>query len=113
MTDEQKPGKIFAAIVAIMRACDAIAKDAKNKDQGWYYRSIEAVYNVVGKLMRDHGVFSQPVVIEERHETGTSKRGEPLHRCFLKVQYTFSAEDWSSVVVVVAAEAMDSSDKST
>jgi len=106
-------GKIYKAITAIMRQVGAIGKDAKNESQKYQYRSAEAVYNRVQPLMATHGVFSVPKVLEESHETGQSKGGGPMHWARLRVQYTFFADDGSSIEVVVSAEGMDSGDKAT
>jgi len=110
---EQKPGKIFEAIVAIMREVGPIAKDKKNEQRGFNYRSAEAVYNRVQPVLAVHGVFSVPRVQEEQRETGQSKAGGTMHWVFLRVEYTFFAADGSYVVVVVSGEAMDAGDAAT
>jgi hypothetical protein len=108
-----KPGKIYRAVVQIMREVGAIGKDSKNQTQNYAYRSAEAVYNRVQPLMATHGVFSVPRVLEESRETGQSKQGGTMHWAFLRVEYTFYAEDGSNIVVVVSGEGMDSGDKAT
>lgn len=110
---EQIPGKIYRAIVEIMRDVGAIGKDSKNEQRGFNYRSAEAVYNRVQPLLATHGVFSVPRLLEERRETGQSKSGGAMHWTFLQVEYTFYAEDGSNIIVVVPGEAMDSGDAST
>ncbi len=113
MTDEQKTGKIYQAIIAIMRDVGAVGKDSINEQQKYKYRGAEAVYNRVQPMLATHGVFSVPRVLEEHRETGTSKAGGTMHWAFLKVEYTFYASDGSNVVVVVSGEGMDSGDKAT
>lgn len=105
--------KIHQAIVAVMREVGAIGKDAKNEQQNYKYRSIEQVYNRVQPLFATHGIFSHPKVIEQTRETGKSKKGGDLHYAILTVEYTFSAEDGSSIAVTVVGEGMDSGDKAS
>jgi len=112
MTDN-RTGKIYQAIVAIMRSVGAIGKESENTQQNYKYRGAEAVYNRVQPLMATHGVFSVPRVLEEKHETGTTSKGGTMHWSFLRVEYTFYADDGSNIVVVVSGQGMDSGDKST
>lgn len=104
---------IHQAIVAVMREVGAIGKDAKNEQQGYNYRSIEQVYNRVQPLFAKHGIYSHPKVIEQTRETGKTKTGGTLHYSILTVEYTFSAEDGSSIVVTVVGEGMDPGDKAS
>lgn len=104
---------IHQAIVAVMREVGAIGKDSKNEGQQYNYRSIEAVYNRVQPLFATHGIFSYPKVIEQHRETGKSKQGGDLHYVTLTVEYTFAAEDGSSIAVTVVGEGMDSGDKAS
>lgn len=112
MTDN-RTGKIYQAIVAIMRSVGAIGKESENTQQNYKYRGAEAVYNRVQPLMATQGVFSVPRVLEEKHETGTTSKGGTMHWSFLRVEYTFYADDGSNIVVVVSGQGMDSGDKST
>ncbi len=105
--------KIHEAIVAVMNEVGAIGKDSKNEQQHYNYRSIEQVYNRVQPLFAKHGIFSYPKVIEQARETGQSKSGGALHYAILTVEYTFSAEDGSSIAVTVVGEGMDSGDKAS
>ncbi len=105
--------KIHEAIVAVMNEVGAIGKDSKNEQQHYNYRSIEQVYNRVQPLFAKHGIFSYPKVIEQTREAGKSKSGGTLHYAILTVEYTFSAEDGSSIVVTVVGEGMDSGDKAS
>lgn len=105
--------KIHKAIVAVMREVGAIGKDEKNEQQRFNYRSIEAVYNRVQPLFAQHGIFSYPKVIEQARAEGKSKQGGVIHYAILTVEYTFAAEDGSSIAVVVVGEGMDSGDKAS
>ena len=104
---------IHEAIAAIMADCPAITKSQKNQQQGFMYRGIDVVMNVLQPLMIKHKVFVVPEVIDSvREERQTSKGGNLIYTT-LKVKYTFYAEDGSSVSAVVQGEGMDSGDKSS
>ena len=104
---------IYQSIAAIMADCPAISKSQKNQQQGFMYRGIDVVMNVLQPLMIKHKVFAVPEVIEsERRERTTSKGGNLIFTA-LKVRYTFYAEDGSSISAVVQGEGMDSADKSS
>ena len=105
--------KIHKAIVAVMREIGAIGKDSKNEQQNYKYRSVEEVYNRVQPLFAKHGIFSYPKVIDQTRETGKSKSGGTLHYAILTVEYTFAADDGSSIAVTVVGEGMDSGDKAS
>lgn len=105
--------KINQAIVTVMREIGAIGKDSTNEQQKYKFRSIEAVYNRVQPLFAKHGIFSYPKVLEQSRETGTTKAGGVMHYAILTVEYTFAAEDGSSISVTVVGEGMDSGDKAS
>lgn len=109
---ENNAGKIYAAISAIMSEIGAIAKDRKNVAQGYAYRGIEDFYNAVHPLMSKYHVFSVPKVLSKEREERTTKTGAALIYTMLTVEYTFFAEDGSSITTVVTGEGMDSGDKS-
>ena len=110
--DSGHGGKIYAAISAIMAEIGAIAKDRKNVQQGYAYRGIEDFYNAIHPLMSKYHVFSVPKVLSKEREERTTKAGAALIYTMLTVEYTFFAEDGSSITTVVTGEGMDSGDKS-
>jgi len=104
---------IHKAIIAVMREVGAIGKNSTNVQQNYKFRSIEDVYNRVQPLFAEHGIFSYPKVIaQDRKEVKTAKGGT-LHYAILTVEYTFAAEDGSSIAVTVVGEGMDSGDKAS
>lgn len=109
---ENNVGKIYAAISSIMAEIGAIAKDRKNVSQGYAYRGIEDFYNAIHPLMSKYHVFSVPKVLSKEREERTTKAGAALIYTMLTVEYTFFAEDGSSITTVVTGEGMDSGDKS-
>lgn len=110
---DAKPGKIFAALAAVMAEVDAIGKNKKNEQQHFRYRGIDDVYNAIHPLMAKHGVLCVPQVIESRREERTSSNNKALMHTISRVRYAFFAVDGSSVEAVVDGEGMDSGDKST
>lgn len=105
--------KIYGAILAIMRDCPAISKGQRNQQQGFMYRGIDVVMNVFQPLLAKHGVFVVPKVLESHREERKTSKGGNLIYTVMTVEYTFYAEDGSSVRAVVQGEGMDSADKSS
>jgi hypothetical protein len=105
--------KIYAAMAAIQRDLDAIAKNSRNTQQGFHFRGIDAVYNEMHEHFAKHGVFCLPEVIEERSEERQTQKGGTLIYRILKIRYTFMADDGSWVSCVVIGEGMDSGDKAS
>lgn len=105
-------GKIYRAIADVMRDIGAVGKDAVNGNDGYKYRSIDAVMNALNPAMVKNGVIAVPKVIESRREERAKKDGSGLIFSVVKVSYTFYAEDGSSVETIVIGEAMDDGDKS-
>lgn len=104
---------IYSAIAAIMEECPAISKKQKNQQQGFMYRGIDVVMNVLQPLMSKHKVFAVPEVLESERQERTTAKGGTLIYTVMKVKYTFYAADGSSVYAVVQGEGMDSADKSS
>jgi len=105
-------GKIYKAIVDVMREIGAIGKDATNEAQKFKYRAAEQVYNRSQPLMAKHGIFMVPKVTNHSREVGQTSKGGQMHYSIVTVEYTFFADDGSSVTVTALGEGMDSGDKS-
>ena len=105
--------KIYSALSAIMSECPAIAKSQKNQQQGFMYRGVDVVMNVLQPLMIKHKVFAVPEVLDSQRQERVTSKGGTLNYTILRVRYTFYAEDGSSVSAVVQGEGMDSADKSS
>lgn len=104
---------IFKKIIEVMRAIEAIDKSRKNSQQGYSFRGIDDIYNELHAHLAEAGVFTVPKVIEERTEERTTSKGSALIYRVLKIEYSFYAEDGSSVAAVVIGEGMDSGDKAS
>lgn len=106
-------GKIYQAIVQVMREIGAVGKDANNEAQKYKYRAAEQVYNRVQPLFARHGIFSVPKVIDQKREVAQTSKGGTMHYSMLTVEYTFFCEDGSSISTTVVGEGMDSGDKAS
>lgn len=106
--------KIYEAINAIMGEIGAIGKNKKNTQQGYMFRGIDDVYNVLNPALIKHKVFVLPEIIEQEREERQTKSGGTLIYSICKTRYTFcSAEDGSKISVVVVGEGMDNGDKAS
>lgn len=111
-TPENGP-QIYGLIGQAMREIGAIGKDSVNKQQGFKYRGIDAVYNALNPVMSKLGLFFIPEVLEQTREERETKNGTNLIYSILKVKFTMYAPDGSNVSAVVIGEGMDSGDKAS
>lgn len=105
--------KIYSAIASIMSEVGAIGKEKRNAQQGFMYRGIDDVMNVLHPLFARHRVFLVPECLDITRDERTNRNGTMLTYTIAKVKYTLYAEDGSSVSAVVFGEGMDSGDKGT
>ena len=103
--------KIYPAMVAIMSSITALEKSRQNQSQGYRFRGIDDVYNMLHEIMADKGVFCLPTVVADRHEERTNQKGTCLIYRIVTMRYTFMASDGSSVEATAIGEGMDSGDK--
>lgn len=106
-------GKIFAQIQKVMDDIGAIGKTGTNQQQGFKFRSIDEVYNVLHPLFAKHGVFTAPEVIEFTREEKQTRNGGSMTYTVSKIRFRFySAEDGSFFDVITIGEGADAGDKS-
>lgn len=110
--EEKKKMSIYETIPAVMAEIGAIGKDSWNK-QGFAYRGIDAVMNALNPAMTKYKMFVIPKVLDQRREERQAAKGSNLIYSICTVEYTFYAEDGSSVSATVIGEGMDSGDKAT
>jgi hypothetical protein len=103
---------IYKQMAAIMAAVPAIGKDRDNKQQGYKFRGIDEVYNVLHAILAEHRVFPMPEVLSEHRGTVQTANGKTMMHTTVTVKYTFYAEDGSNVSCVMIGEGMDMGDKS-
>lgn len=104
---------IYESITAIMQEIPAIGKDKKNAQQGFKYRGIDDVMNVLQPILSKHKVFVVPEVLEQTREERVTGNGKTLLYSIMRIRYSFYAEDGTSVSAVVIGEGMDSGDKAS
>lgn len=104
---------IYGKMTEVMRAVQGVAKRDKNTHQNFNFRGIDAVMNAVGPVLREVGVIVVPNLIAANYEKVQTTTGKATTACRLEVDYTFWAEDGSSITTSVAGEAFDSGDKAT
>ena len=107
--------KVCVAINAVQNALKAgIPKDHKNAMQGYNFRGIDDIYNVVGPLLPEHGLVILPRMLSRECEVHKNAKGNTMFHVVVKAEYRFKATaDGSCEVVEMYGEAMDSSDKAT
>jgi hypothetical protein len=104
---------IYGAIIGVMGDIGAIGKDKKNSQQGFMYRGFDDVMNALQPLLVKHKVFIVPNILKQAREERQTKTGGNLIYSVCDIEYTFYAEDGSSIKCTVTGEGMDSGDKAT
>ena len=107
------PEMIYTLIPAIMADISAIGKDKKNVQQGFKFRGIDDVMNVMKPILAKHQVFVVPEVLEQTREESKTRNGSELHYSLLRIRFRFFAPDGSFVEAVTLGEGMDSGDKAS
>ena len=108
--------KVYQAINAVQKALakQGISKDRKNQQQGYNFRGIDDVYNVVSPLLAEHGLCILPRVLSRQCEERVGKNGGTLFYVTVEAEFDFvCAEDGSKHTIKTFGEAMDSGDKAT
>lgn len=111
---EQRESKeILNGVQMIMEEIGAIGKNSWNKIQGFNFRGIDDVMNVLHPLLTKAHVIIVPTVLEVTREERKNSKGTNLIYSVARVRYTFmSTIDGSTIETEVIGEGMDSGDKS-
>jgi hypothetical protein len=89
-----------------------IAKDSKNKQQGYAYRGIDDVMNTLAPLLAEHGLLIMPSVMESKFDTVATKQGGSAYHWWVNVSYTIIGQEGDSMGPFLShGECVDSSDK--
>lgn len=114
MATEKAAVGIYEAMALAMADVEAVSKSRKNEQQGFKFRGIDDVYNVVHSALADHGIVTPPRVLERVVAERQTKSGSVQLHVTIKVEYDFTARDGSKMTVgPIYAEALDTSDKAT
>lgn len=89
-----------------------IPKNGLNKDDNYKFRNMYDIYNSLNPLFKSEGVYFTPKVLDSSETIINTNKGRAF-RVKLKVEWTISCEDGSSVVAVVNGEGIDPSDKAS
>ncbi len=105
--------KAIAQVTSAM-AKEGISKGRKNQTQGYSFRGIDDVYNVLSGMLADAGLCIIPRILSRDLQERQTKNGGTLFYVTVEAEYDLvSAEDGSKHTAKVFGEAMDSADKAT
>ncbi len=105
-------GTIHDRMSAIMEEARSLGKTGHNAAQHFDFRGVDAVVNLLGPLLRKHGVIVTPELLS--HDFANIEVGQNrslVGHVLVTVAYTFHAPDGSCLTASVIGEAMDSGDK--
>lgn len=105
--------QIHELLAAAAGRVGAIGKTEKNKEQGFMFRSIDAIVSAAKPVFYDLGIAVTPRLVSMFHEPVQSSRGTKGWRCVVEMEFTFTAPDGSSRTASMPGEAIDYGDKST
>lgn len=107
---------VYKAINQVQAALSqaGISKDRRNQQQGYNFRGIDDVYNVLSPLLAKHGLCILPRMISRHCEERQTAKGGILFYVTVEAEFDFvCAEDGTKHTVRTFGEAMDSGDKAT
>lgn len=115
MSESNSP-RVYSAICSVIfdLSREGLAKNNRNQAQGYNFRGIDDVYNVLSPLLARHELCVLPRVISREVTEKTNAKGTTLFYTVVHVEFDFvSAVDGSKHTVATVGEAMDSGDKSS
>jgi len=108
---------IFSKMLAVKNDIGAVSKDQVNSGQGWNFRGIDQFVNALHPILNKHGVGVSLDVKQnaESYQTVALSNGKErtTKNTRLIMEYTFFAEDGSSIKCSVPGEGADPGDKGT
>jgi hypothetical protein len=107
---------VYDCIVSVAGelATSGLGKTRSNAQQGYAFRGIDDVFNVLAPLLAKHRLVILPKVLARSVVERPSRNGGVLFFVTVEVAYDFvSAADGSTHTVITYGEAMDSADKAT
>jgi hypothetical protein len=105
---------IYKKMANVMRKVGAVAKTSKNTAQGYSYRSVDDVFNELHNIFAEEGIFITYTTLnkEVNHlESEVNGKTSLVHEVVGDIEYSFCAEDGSSISTVVSGYALDRGDK--
>lgn len=107
---------VYQCIVAVASeiAREGIAKTRNNTQQGYKFRGIDELMNVLAPMLARHRLVILPRVLSREVTERATQKGGVLFYVVVECEFDFvSAADGSKHTVKTYGEAMDSADKAT
>lgn len=105
---------VFEAWTAVMREVLSLGKNHRVTEGGnFLYRGIDDLMNLVGPVLRKHGVTIIPTVESTSYRDVQTSKGKPSREVTVRVTYTIYGPQGDSMVGRSAGESMDFGDKGT
>lgn len=108
--------KVYQAIQAVMAdlSKEGISKHRQNQQQGYQFRGIDDVYNVLSTSLSNNGLLMLPRILSRVCQERTTRSGSALFYVTVEAEFDLvCAEDGSKHTIRTFGEAMDSADKAT
>ena len=106
--------EIHLKLAAIMEKIGPLEKTEKNREQNFFFRSIEAITAQARPLVAAAGISVAPKLLSIQTDPVESAKGTKGFRAKVVMEYTLTAgSDGSSIVISMPGEAVDYGDKST
>ncbi len=116
MTEPVVPGAVYSAINTVRAelADIGIAKGQRNREQGYQFRGIDDVYNVISPILSKAGLCILPRIISRESAERTTKKGSLMYVAIITMEFDFvCVADGSRHTVSACGEGMDTGDKAT
>lgn len=104
---------IHQRMIGILSELPSIGKNARNTQQNFNFRSVDAVIDALNPLLARWGVYYLPNVVEHKEGLRETSRGTSLYVIHLHVEFTFYSETGESVMASAWGEGSDAGDKAT
>lgn len=107
---------VYKAINAVQAALakEGISKGRKNQQQGYSFRGVDDIMNVLSSLLAEHHLCILPRIISRECVERTTAKGGLLFYSVVMAEFDLvSAIDGSKHTIATVGEAMDSADKSS
>lgn len=111
MTEAMTIDDVMASVAKDIAAV-GVAKDSRNKDQGYNFRGIDQVLNTVGPIMARHGLGMSAVFSDRTAEALTTKNGGSQTSVVVTGTFTYRWRNETRQTVTIG-EARDTADKAT
>lgn len=97
----------------VMGEVTHLGKDSRNQQQGFNFRGIDAVMNLVGPVLRKHGVSIMPSAEDIQRRDFTTAKGTVMRETVVNVTYIVTGPAGDTLIGSAFGEASDAGDKST